>query len=242
MKRGNDVSNIFKICAATVLCVLTIIMIVLIGKERPVTEVYITTELILFFVFGFAYNDSKDKFWLIMLACTIPMLISDLYFLPSFSFIFPRTNAQGDAGIGMNMWAGIHLTVISVGCFFYFKKNIVNFANLTALAIATVTNISLSTGLLARSRISYITTLLLQIVLSGYLIYYGIKTKRILVSIGSIIWVLSLFAIAVYAIRVGSDVTPFTLALSDKSITISHAFVGLGALQNSRAMPSGLRK
>jgi hypothetical protein len=195
--------------------------------HTPATRAYLAGDVIAFLAFTYAFYRTKDKFWLIMLASTVPMFISDLYFIPSFSFIFPIT---GSVGVGMNMWAGLHRVVISLGCFLYFKKSFLNYTNLIALFATVLTNTSFASFLLSRSSIGYVTALIWQAITIYYLIYYGLSKKKFIFSLGAAIEFIGLFIVVLYYFYVSHDIAGITLSLTDKVFAFSRDLMAIGAI------------
>ncbi len=232
LQQASLVKNVARLVIFIAIAVSALVVLLRFGEATPATKAYLAVDLTTMAAFAFGYYISKDKFWLIMLASTLPMFVSDLYFFPSFSFLFPRTNAQGIGGVGMNMWAGIHLIVISIGCIFYFRKTIFTYLNIIALVATVVTNLSLGTGLLSRNAIGQVVATFFQTIVVGYLVYYGIKTNKKIFIAGAIVWLGSLFAIGAYFFAVSNDIAPFTLRISDKTLTVARALTGIGALEN----------
>ncbi|MFH0929558.1 MAG: hypothetical protein V1818_04385 [Candidatus Aenigmatarchaeota archaeon] len=195
--------------------------------RTPATQAYLAGDAIAFLAFSYAFYKTKDKFWLIMLASTVPMFISDLYFIPSFSFIIPKT---AGAGVGMNMWAGLHRIVISVGCFLYFKKSALNYANLIMLFATILTNTAFSSFLLSRSAIGYIVAFLWQAITIYYLIYYGVSKKKFIFSLGAAIELIGLTIVVLYYLYVSHDIQPLTLSLTDKIFAFCRNLMAIGAI------------
>jgi hypothetical protein len=208
-------------------------VVILANLLRPTApySAYLAIDVATFLAFAYAYYETKDKFWLISLASVPLMFLSDLYFLGSFSFVFPR-----GIGVGMNMWAGLHVLVISLGCFLYFKKSFLNYANLIALFATILTNLSFSTFLLSRPSIGYVTALVWQTIVIYFLVYYGMKKKKLVFSAGAIVWYIGLFTIVFYYFFVTQHIQSVTLPVTDKVITLGRGLMGIGAFKSWRLL------
>jgi hypothetical protein len=190
----------------------------------PATPAYLANNVATFLAFIYAYYKTKDKFWLIMSASVPPMFISDLYFLPSFGGLFWSRPE------GMNTWAGIHQIIISLGCFFYFKKSSLRYAIPIALFAVILTNTSFSTFSLSRSAAGYITGLAWQTITIYYLVYYGMNKKKFVFSTGAVIQLIGLIIVVLYYFYVSHDIQPITLSLTDKIIAFSRGPLAIGAI------------
>jgi hypothetical protein len=155
--------------------------------------------------------------------------VSDMYFIPNFTGIIWSKSLGG--GIGMNTWQGIHLLILAIGCFFYFKKSRYRYLILITLALTMLTNIS--SGLLSRGPIAYLTGVTLQTTVFGYMVLYGLSkdTKNPLYSIGSFVqWIAATLVFAFY-FSVSHDITPFCLTWTDKIFCIGRLITAIGAVQ-----------
>ena len=83
------------------------------------------TYLTMVLSFGYRYKETRDKFWLILIAGFFPLFISDLYFFPIPTFY----------GLGMMEWAGIQFIVIPLGFVFYSQNRMLKFSNLAILIL-----------------------------------------------------------------------------------------------------------
>lgn len=207
----------------------SVLMLATLFRPTAPYSAYLAIDFATFLAFTYAYYKTKDKFWLISLASVPLMFISDLYFIPSFSFVFPR-----GIGVGMNMWAGLHMVVLSLGCFLYFKKSFMNYANLIALFATILTNLSFSTFLLSRPSIGYVTALIWQTIVIYYLVYYSMKKKKFVFSTGAIVWFTGLFIIVLYYFFVSKDIQSITVTVTDKVITFGRGLMGVGVFESWR--------
>ena len=215
-----------KLIVYALVIISTILIFSTLFTPKPAIWGYLLAHPASFLAFSYAYYKTKDNFWLIMLASEIPMLISDLYFIPTFGgLIFPR-----DSGVGMNMWAGLHMVIISLGCFFYFKKSSLNYANLIMLFATVLTNTSFSSFLLSRSAVGMIITLIWQAIVIYYLVYYGMNNKKFVFSAGAVIWFIGLLIIVLYYFYVSHEIQPITLTWTDKIIVFGRNLLSIGAL------------
>lgn len=203
----------------------TVLIFRTLAETTPATSAYILNNIATLLAFSYAYFKTKDNFWLIMLASVPPMIMSDLYFIPSFGgVIWPSP-------IGMNTWAGIHLMVISIGCFFYFKKSALRYVNLTAMFATILTNMNFSNFSLARGGIGMIAGLVLQaMVFLYYMPYYGISKKKFVFSLGSVIQFIGIFIAAQYFFNISQTLQPITLTWTDKIIAFGRGLLAIGAL------------
>jgi len=198
-------------------------------KQEPSIIAYLVMDVATFVAFFYAYETTKDKFWLINLVAVPFSFVSDMYFIPNFTGII-WSKSLG-AGIGMNTWQGIHLLILAIGCFFYFKKSRYRYLILITLALTMLTNIS--SGLLSRGPIAYLTGVILQITVFGYMVLYGLSkdTKNPLYSIGSFVqWIAATLVFAFY-FSVSHDITPFCLTWTDKIFCIGRLLTAIGAVQ-----------
>jgi hypothetical protein len=208
-----------------ILVIISTILIFRIGlTPAPSIPGYLLSHPATFLAFAYAYYKTKDKFWLIMLASVPPMLVSDMYFITSFGGLFWSRPE------GMNTWAGIHMMIISLGCFFYFKKSFLNYANLTMLFATILTNTAFATFTLSRSAAGVIMGLTWQAIVIYYLINYGISKKKIVFSLGAVIWFIGLLIADLYYFYVSHDIRPIALSLTDKINVFSRLLLAIGAL------------
>jgi len=221
--------TVLKIFLYAMILVSTVLIIRLLSKPSPATFGYLLTHPITFIAFTYAYYKSRNKFWLIMLLSVPPMFISDLYFLPSFSLIFPH------GGAGMNTWAGLHLLVIAVGCLLYFKNTGVRVVNVLVMIGMVLTNTNFATIALSSSGIGRAVALILQsLIFLCYLPYYGFRKKNFAFSFGSILQFIGITIADLYFFTVSHSITPVTLAWTDKIITLGRHPMAIGALQDKK--------
>jgi hypothetical protein len=192
--------------------------------NTPATRAYLVSDVLAILTYTYAFYKSKDKFWLIMLASTVPMLVSDMYFLPAFEGLFWVKPG------GMNTWAGIHRAIICMGSFFYFKKSSLRYALPILLFTTFLTNWNIATNILSRSAIGVIVGFSLQTVSMYYLIYYGLSKKKFIFSLGAVIELIGFIIVILYYFYVSHDITPLTLPLTDKLFTFSRDLMAIGAI------------
>lgn len=220
--------NVKDTAMKTLVYAIAIISFVLIArnlfKPTPATAAYVLSHLATYLAFGYAYYKTKDKFLIMMFASEIPMLISDLYFLPSFGgIIWPKPG-------GMNTYAGIHLAVLAIGCFFYFRKSLPRYVIPFALVATLLTNWNFAGFNLSRSAVGVAVGLVLQSTVFGYLTYYGMQKKKLIFSLGAIIQLVGIFMAAFYFIFISKDLSPFALTWTDKIISSGRLLTAIGAL------------
>ncbi len=216
--------SIIKFAVYILVIIATLLIFRNLFTSTPSTYGYLIASVANFIAFGYAYSKTRDRFWLIMLASVPPMFVSDLYFTQSFEgFLFPKA--------GMNSWAGIHLLILSIGCFFYFKKSRLRYVNLLALVATILTNMSFGTFTLARGDIGVIAGLALQsMVFLYYLPHYGLEKKNFMFSLGSIIQFVGILIVALYFLFVSHNLQPVSLTWTDKIIAFGRVPMALGAV------------
>jgi len=201
------------------------------GKQEPSIIAGLVMDVATFVAFFYAYETTKDKFWLINFVAVPFSFVSDMYFIPNFTGII-WSKSLG-AGIGMNTWQGIHLLILAIGCFFYFKKSHYRYLILITLALTMLTNIS--SGLLSRGPIAYLTGVTLQTTVFGYMVLYGLKNSNLMYSAGSFTqWIAAALVFAFY-FTVSHDITPFCLTWTDKIFCIGRLLTAIGAVQEEQS-------
>jgi len=109
---------------------------------HPIGWAGILTYLAMVLSFEYKYEETKDKFWLLLIAGFFPLYVSDLYFFPIPKFY----------GLGMLEWAGVQFIVFLLGFTLYSKNRMLRYGNLaifmlfplTAATFLTEENILLS--------------------------------------------------------------------------------------------------
>jgi len=212
-----------------VVFILVIISIVLclssLSKPEPATWGYLIADIAFILASAFAYNETKDNLWLIMLIGSPWMLISDLYFFPRFSangLIW--TGEQG----GMNIWQGLHFAIFGIGCFFYFKDSKFRYTIPVLLLLSALTNLNLTGGGLARTSAGMILALVAMFVVYGFLLRYGLTEKNYIFSLGVLMFLIDNILAVLYYFYITHDISPFTLAWIDKLNTIARSLMAAG--------------
>jgi hypothetical protein len=131
--------------------------------------VYFATVL----AFSNAYFKTKDKFWLVLIVGFTPLFISAWYFFPMPLKIF---------GWGMLMWAGVHLSILSLGLAIYSKIRPIRYSNLIMFLISPwIIPAALSGEPLGAIGLIW------PFILTYSLAYYVLKQKNYLFVLGTIL-------------------------------------------------------
>jgi hypothetical protein len=206
----------------------------LLSNPKPATYGYLIADVAYILASGsvfvciFSYRNKKsfeEWFWLLMLLAGPCMLISDLYFIPSFGgLIWPRPG-------GMNTWQGFHLLLYGVACFLYARDEGSKFGTFVLpilMVLVTFTNMSRSAVELSRSAAGFVFGLLFMVVTYYYLIRWAGEKKNYVFCLGCLLFLINNILAVWYHFYVASDISTFCLTWLDKTNTIARCLLTVG--------------
>jgi len=144
---------------------------------HPIGWAGILTYLAMVLSFGYKYEETKDKFWLLLISGFFPLYVSDLYFFPIPKFY----------GLGMLEWAGVQFIVFLLGFTLYSQNRILKYGNLAILMLSTLTAVAF----LAEENILLspfkLLSLLIVVVTACSFLYYGYQQRNYPFIVGTVL-------------------------------------------------------
>jgi len=144
---------------------------------HPIGWAGILTYLAMVLSFEYKYEETKDKFWLLLIAGFFALYISDLYFFPIPKFYW----------LGMLEWAGVQFIVFLLGFTIHIQNRMLKYGNLAILMLSPLTAAAFLTEENTLLGPFKIMPLLVVVVTACSFSYYGYQQRNYLFIVGTIL-------------------------------------------------------